>query len=124
MSEQAIAQTLRERAQQLNEQLKARIEQLNKEAREIYSKTEARVSELLEEYKTFESPLAALKEGSSKLQQSAREIQQQQAERLSNLGSQLLSSLGLPSRSDVEALEKKVSTLNTKVKKLEKAAKA
>lgn len=124
MSEQAIAQTLRERAQQLNEQLKARIEQLNKEAREIYSKTEARVSELLEEYKNFESPLAALKEGSSKLQQSAREIQQQQAERLSNLGSQLLSSLGLPSRSDVEALEKKVSTLNTKVKKLEKAAKA
>lgn len=124
MSEQAIAQTLRERAQQLNDQLKARVEQLNKDARELYSKTEARVSDLLEQVKGFETPLDALKEGGSKLQQSAREIQQQQAERLSQLGNQLFNGLGLPSRSDVQALEKKVSSLNTKVKKLEKAAKA
>jgi polyhydroxyalkanoate synthesis regulator phasin len=124
MSEQANVQTLRDRAQHLNEQVKARVEQINKEVRELYNKVESRVSDLLEDYKRFDSPVDALKEGSSKFTQSARDLQQHQIDRLSDLGNQLVSRLGLPTRADIQALDKKLTTLSNKVKKIEKAAKS
>jgi chromosome segregation ATPase len=65
MSEQANVQTLRDRAQHLNEQVKARVEQINKEVRELYNKVESRVSDLLEDYKRFDSPVDALKEAAA-----------------------------------------------------------
>lgn len=125
MSEEAKAQlSLNDRAQLISEQLKARIEQVRQDSRERYNKVEARVTELLEEYKRFESPVDALKEGGNKLQQTARDFQQQQIERLGGLSNQLVSRLGLPTSDEVKALEKKVKALNTKIKKIEKAAKA
>lgn len=123
MSEQANIQTLKDHAQQLNEEVRTRIEKINQDARELYTKVEDRITELLEEYKGFEKPVDALKDSSNKLQQSAREIQQQQFDRLGSLSTQLVERLGLTTQSELKNLEKKVTTLNNKVKKLEKAAK-
>ncbi len=123
MSEQASIQALRDRAQQINEQVRERVEQANSEARELYNKAEARINELLEEYKGYDNALEAIKESSTKLQQGARDLQQQQVDRLEDLVSQVRERLGLAKSDDLEKLKKKVTSLTRKVNKLEKAAK-
>lgn len=124
MTEQANLQTLRDRATQINDQVKSRVDQVNQEARELYGKAETRINDLLKEYKSIDTAVDTFKSNSNKLQQNARDFQSQQKERLENLGNQLVELLGLSTTADLESLEKKVKTLTNKVKKLEKAAKA
>ena len=123
MSEQANVKNLRDRANQINDQVKARLEQINKDARELYTKVEARVNELLGQYNNYEKTLETLKTNGAKLQETAKEFQEQQLQRIESFSNKVIDRLGLSTKVDVKELETKLKSLASKVNKLQKDVK-
>lgn len=123
MSEQANVKNLRDRANQINDQVKVRLEQINKDARELYTKVEARVNELLGQYNNYEKTLETLKTNGAKLQETAKEFQEQQLQRIESFSNKVIDRLGLSTKVDVKELETKLKSLASKVNKLQKDVK-
>lgn len=124
MAEPAFAQTLRVRARELNDQVRNRVEQINQEARALYTKAEGRLEDLLAANEQLNATLSGLRENGDKWQQKANELRVREQQRIQQFGEQLLAQLGLATRTQLEALEKKIVTLGNKIKKLEKGSKS
>ncbi|EKF72967.1 poly(hydroxyalkanoate) granule-associated protein [Alcanivorax hongdengensis A-11-3] len=123
MSEAAtLEQRLNARVEQLSADAKAVAEKLNNAVTGAYSRLEENGTSLFEKLvKTGEKRQKA----QAKPQKKGAKAEPSQLEaQLDQLRTKLATTLGLPTRDEVEALNKKLTSLTRKVNKLAKEAKA
>lgn len=113
------AKSINERLEQARNDLRDAAEKLQEAVRKAGENAENRLQSLREELKKTAEQLRA--EGVSK---TARSVIESSTINLRGLANQAVSSLGLPTNDDVEALNKKVESLSRKIRKLEKAEKS
>ncbi|MDX1803209.1 MAG: poly(hydroxyalkanoate) granule-associated protein [Alcanivorax sp.] len=119
MSEAAsIEQRINARFEQLSGEAKAAAEKLNNAVRGAYTRLEEGSNELFQNLvKSGEKRQKAQSKGQKKTAKA-------QPKQLDELRDKLAGALGLPTRQEVEALNKKLTTLTRKVNKLAKETKA
>lgn len=108
-----VENKLAARFEQLSNEAKATAEKLNKSVRETYARLEKDGNELLQNLRSADNR--------KKL---ATETFDAASAQLDELRNKVAGVLGLPTREEVEALDKKMASLTRKVNKLAKDAKA
>lgn len=112
---------LQARAEQTRDELKASVEKLEKALRGAATRVEASSKQWFDELvKTGET----LKKQQEKATTKAGKKAASEASRLEQLVNRGVAALGLPTRDDVAALEKKLAAMQRKLTKLEKSSAA